>query len=108
MNGLLEVDMELSAQNHPIHQLIRDAKGEWEAKSARQSRDLKGAVKEYRRRNGGRNPPKGFDKWWEYQRSVRSEYSEWEGSRRERSEVKQGGGGTGGGRELDTHGRGRD
>ena len=70
MNGLLEVDMELSAQNHPIHQLIRDAKGEWEAKNARQSQDLKGAVNEYRRRNGGRNPPKGFDKWWEYQRSV--------------------------------------
>ena len=31
---------------------------------ASQSRSLDEAVLEYRARNGGRNPPKGFDSWW--------------------------------------------
>jgi hypothetical protein len=50
---------------HPIHQLIRDARSSWDAKVARQSGTLKEAVAEYKRRYK-RNPPKGFDKWWEY------------------------------------------
>jgi hypothetical protein len=34
-----------------------------ETKLARQSRTLEEAVREYKRRHG-RNPPKGFDKWY--------------------------------------------
>jgi hypothetical protein len=51
---------------HPIHQLIEEAKSEWKAKVARQSKTLGEAVEEYKRRNGGKRPPKGFDKWWAY------------------------------------------
>ncbi|KAL7415370.1 glycosyl transferase family 90-domain-containing protein [Mrakia frigida] len=66
VNGLLEVKMDISAQRHPIHQLIESSKVEWEDKKARQSRDFVQAVEEYKRRNRGRNPPKGFDHWWTY------------------------------------------
>lgn len=62
-NGLLEVDLDNTL--HPIYQLIRDARERWDAKVARQSRTLKDAMAEYRRRYK-RNPPTGFDKWWEY------------------------------------------
>ena len=51
---------------HPIYQLIEDAKVAWEEKNARQSKTLEQAVKEYKRRNNGMNPPKGFDHWWKY------------------------------------------
>jgi len=47
---------------HPILTLIKRAEGEWSRKVARQSRTLKEAVEEYRRRYK-RNPPAGFDKW---------------------------------------------
>lgn len=63
-NGLLEVDM--TSKIHPLYQLIRDAREEWDEKVATQSMTLQAAVEEYRRRNGGRMPPKGFDKWWAY------------------------------------------
>lgn len=65
-NGLLYVDLSLPAAKHPIYQLIDDAKKEWDAKVAKQSKTLGEAVKEYGKRNKGRKPPKGFDKWWEY------------------------------------------
>jgi hypothetical protein len=61
--GLLHVDSESSV--HPIYQLIRDGRDEWDKKVARQSKTLKQAVTEYKRRYG-RMPPKGFDKWWDY------------------------------------------
>ncbi|EIW69878.1 hypothetical protein TREMEDRAFT_61649 [Tremella mesenterica DSM 1558] len=61
--GLLQVDME--SQVHPIYQLIRDSREQWDAKVARQSRTLKEAVEEYKRRYK-QAPPKGFDKWWSY------------------------------------------
>ncbi|KAK8850347.1 hypothetical protein IAR55_004265 [Kwoniella newhampshirensis] len=61
--GLLKVNPESLV--HPIYQLIRDARDEWDQKVARQSKTLKQAVAEYRRRYG-RQPPKGFDKWWAY------------------------------------------
>lgn len=64
-NGLLQVNMQSDV--HPIYQLIRDARIAWEEKGARQSKTLKEAVKEYRRRYG-REPPQGFDKWWAYVR----------------------------------------
>jgi hypothetical protein len=65
-NGLLHVDLSLPAFKHPIYQLVADAEEEWAAKQARQSKTLKEAVTEYKRRNKGRNPPKGFDKWWQF------------------------------------------
>ncbi|SCV72205.1 BQ2448_4899 [Microbotryum intermedium] len=54
-------------QRHPIYDLIQNATSEWEAKLARQSTSLYGAVKEYKRRHG-RNPPKGFDRWYQFAR----------------------------------------
>ena len=65
--GLLKVD--LQNKMHPIYQLIRDGREAWEAKVARQSKTLKEAVEEYKRRYH-RQPPKGFDKWWRYVVSV--------------------------------------
>lgn len=65
-NGLLEVNPDVPASEHPIYQLIENAKKEWEAKNARQSKTLEEAVHEYRRRNNGMAPPKGFDHWWKY------------------------------------------
>ena len=65
-NGLLSVNMSLPVSAHPIKQLIKDAKDNWDAKNARQSKTLKQAVAEYKRRNGGMKPPMGFDKWWKF------------------------------------------
>ena len=48
---------------HPILHLIQQAKEEWKAKVAKQSKSLQAAVGEYRRRYS-RNPPKGFDDWF--------------------------------------------
>jgi hypothetical protein len=63
--GLLRVNGSLSVTLHPIYQLIRDAREAWNAKVERQSRTLKEADQEYRRRNG-RAPPRGFDQWWKF------------------------------------------
>ncbi|WWC92054.1 uncharacterized protein L201_007008 [Kwoniella dendrophila CBS 6074] len=62
-NGLLKVNPKSTV--HPIHQLIRDAREEWDNKVARQSKTLAQAVREYQKRYK-RKPPKGFDKWWAY------------------------------------------
>ncbi|EJT99471.1 hypothetical protein DACRYDRAFT_109575 [Dacryopinax primogenitus] len=61
-NGLLEVN---SKARHPIYDLICGAEREWEHKMRKQSRTLKQAVLEYRRRYA-RPAPRGFDKWWAY------------------------------------------
>ncbi|KAL7408836.1 glycosyl transferase family 90-domain-containing protein [Mrakia frigida] len=66
VNGLLEVNLDVPAMQHPIYQLIEDAKVAWEEKNERQSKTLEQAVKEYKRRNNGMNPPKGFDHWWKF------------------------------------------
>jgi hypothetical protein len=42
-----------------------DAERRFRALLSRQSRSLRAAVKEYKRRYG-RNPPKGFDEWWHF------------------------------------------
>lgn len=68
-NGHLEMKA-LSAypkppKPHPILTLIRKAEQKWKRKVARQSKTLKEASAEYRRRYK-RNPPKGFDEWWKY------------------------------------------
>jgi hypothetical protein len=63
INGVLQVDPE--SKIHPIYQLIRDGRDNWDRKVARQSRTLKEAVQEYKKRYNI-NPPKGFDMWWQY------------------------------------------
>ncbi|KAF8918437.1 glycosyl transferase family 90-domain-containing protein [Mucidula mucida] len=61
-NGLLVVNPD---GRHPIFDLIARAELDWKEKQRRASRTLGEAVKEYRKRYR-RDPPKGFDKWWEY------------------------------------------
>lgn len=51
-----------SVSDHPIPHLMVDAERRFRAMLSRQSRSLRAAVKEYKRRYG-RNPPKGFDEW---------------------------------------------
>lgn len=51
--------------HHPIPKLMADAREKFEEKVARQSKNLGSAVKEYRRRYK-RDPPKGFDIWFEF------------------------------------------
>lgn len=53
---------------HPIWHLITDAEREFEAVKARQSKNLRDAVAEYRRRYG-LPPPPHFDKWWAFAKS---------------------------------------
>jgi hypothetical protein len=65
-DGLLSVNTSAPVDRHPIYQLIKQARDEWDGKKKRQSKTLKEAVAEYKRRNGGLMPPKGFDKWWEF------------------------------------------
>lgn len=50
---------------HPIPILLGLGEKRWEELLSRQSRTLEEAVQEYTRRYG-RQPPKGFDVWWEY------------------------------------------
>ncbi|KAJ3575469.1 hypothetical protein NP233_g1084 [Leucocoprinus birnbaumii] len=61
-DGLLEVNHD---GPHPIFKLMKDAEKEWEKKVQGASKTLVEAVREYRRRYK-RDPPKGFDLWWEY------------------------------------------
>jgi hypothetical protein len=49
----------------PITALIESAHTKWESTLAKQSRTLEEAVNEYQSRYK-QNPPKGFDKWWQY------------------------------------------
>jgi hypothetical protein len=57
-------------EQHPILELIANAEKKWDELQKRQSKTLKEAVAEYKRRYM-RNPPKGFDKW-----SVASEHTD--------------------------------
>lgn len=51
--------------HHPIPKLMADAREAYETKVNSQSKTLGAAVKEYRRRYN-RDPPKGFDIWFEF------------------------------------------
>lgn len=53
---------------HPISDLMAEAEEKFNAKLARQSKTLEAAVKEYRRRYK-REPPQGFDDWWDFART---------------------------------------
>lgn len=55
-------------REHPIPKLMERAKKRWTELRARQSKTFGQAVKEYRRRTG-RNPPKGFDRWYAFCRN---------------------------------------
>lgn len=61
-NGLLLVN---PRGRHPIDILIERAQQRWNDKVAKQSKTLKAAVREYKQRYR-RNPPKGFDLWWDF------------------------------------------
>ena len=50
---------------HPITTLMDDAKVAFTNRLAKQSKTLPEAVAEYKRRYG-RDPPRGFDHWWEF------------------------------------------
>jgi len=50
---------------HPIPRLMEDAEEKYRKKLGGQSKSLKAAVAEYRRRYR-RAPPKGFDAWWAF------------------------------------------
>nr|ODN77252.1 hypothetical protein L203_06332 [Cryptococcus depauperatus CBS 7841] len=63
VDGRLRVNVKSNI--HPIYQLIHDARKEWDDKVARQSKTLKEAVEEYKRRYK-MLPPRGFEKWWAY------------------------------------------
>lgn len=52
---------------HPIIELLRRAEEVFDDVLAKETRTLKDAAREYRERRG-RQPPPGFDKWWEYAR----------------------------------------
>lgn len=54
--------------SHPVWHLVTDAERDFEAVKARQSRTLREAVAEYRRRYG-LPPPPNFDKWWAFAKS---------------------------------------
>ncbi|TFY80853.1 hypothetical protein EWM64_g3155 [Hericium alpestre] len=52
---------------HPIPKLMENAEKKFRKLLSKQSRTLKAAVAEYRRRYH-RNPPKGFEEWWKFAR----------------------------------------
>jgi hypothetical protein len=53
---------------HPIPKLMAEAQTKFKKMITGQSKTLAEAVKEYKRRYG-RNPPKGFDEWFEFARA---------------------------------------
>ncbi|GAA5959337.1 hypothetical protein JCM8115_000079 [Rhodotorula mucilaginosa] len=53
---------------HPIPALMAKARKDWEQLKGRQSKNFAEAVAEYKRRYG-RNPPKGFDRWYAFAKS---------------------------------------
>ena len=55
----------IKPEEHPIPKLIEEAESKYEEKLQRQSKTLEDAVAEYKRRYR-REPPKGFDEWWEF------------------------------------------
>ncbi|KAG0141447.1 hypothetical protein CROQUDRAFT_83232 [Cronartium quercuum f. sp. fusiforme G11] len=51
---------------NPIKELIKQSKVKWDAKIKKQSKNLNEAIKEYKKRYHNRNPPLGFDKWFDW------------------------------------------
>lgn len=65
LNGTSGLQMGLT---HPILALLRDGEKKWNDRMASQSKTLEQAVDTYKERYG-RNPPKGFDAWWNFAQS---------------------------------------
>lgn len=63
-DGLVEVRATETAE-HPIYDLMEQARNSFDGMLARQSKTLKQAVEEYKSRYG-MPPPKGFDAWWKF------------------------------------------
>jgi hypothetical protein len=61
----LPSDNQRAVTQHPIPKLMEDAELEFKQKLSSQSRTLKAAVTEYKRRYK-RDPPKGFDEWFKF------------------------------------------
>ncbi|TFK32162.1 capsular associated protein [Crucibulum laeve] len=57
--------MKSVVKEHPIEKLMEDAEEKYRAKVGSQSKTLRAAVDEYKRRHK-RPPPKGFDLWWKF------------------------------------------
>lgn len=60
--GFLQSDPETA---HPIYQLLFKGEKRWKEMLRNRSETLEDAVREYKRRYG-RNPPRGFDHWWDF------------------------------------------
>ena len=58
-------DKQRTVPQHPIPKLMEDAEVEFKRKLSSQSKTLKAAVTEYKRRYK-RDPPKGFDEWFKF------------------------------------------
>ncbi|KAK0667703.1 family 90 putative glycosyltransferase [Cercophora samala] len=68
------IKMSKGMDRHPLSKLIYDSRVEsdrWLI-HASYSDSLPAAVREYRERHYGRDPPKGFDKWWEFAKQKKS------------------------------------
>ncbi|KAK7678714.1 hypothetical protein QCA50_018296 [Cerrena zonata] len=63
--ALVKSDSQPSIKEHPIPKLMAEAENSFRERLARQSKTLSEAVAEYKRRYG-RNPPRGFDRWWQF------------------------------------------
>jgi hypothetical protein len=66
-DGSFLVSSEDRSLEHPIPSLMEDAEVKYKRKLRSQSRNLPKAVAEYRRRYK-RDPPQGFDQWFEFAR----------------------------------------
>lgn len=62
---IIPSDNQRAVIQHPIPKLMEDAEAEFKKKLSSQSKTLKAAVAEYKRRYK-RNPPKGFDEWFKF------------------------------------------
>lgn len=58
-------DKQRTVAQHPIPKLMEEAEVEFKRKLNSQSKTLKAAVTEYKRRYK-RDPPKGFDEWFQF------------------------------------------
>ena len=63
--ALVKSDSRTSIKEHPIPKLMAEAENSFRRRLAGQSKTLAEAVAEYKRRYG-RNPPRGFDRWWQF------------------------------------------
>lgn len=65
--SLVRKDPRAGIKEHPIPKLMMNAENEFRSLLSRQSKTLAQAVAEYKRRYR-RDPPRGFDEWWNFVR----------------------------------------